>query len=188
MSLLILGLLIFFAAHWLLVVPGWRAALASRLGVNGRKALVALVSLGGFVLLVYGWQRAGAESLYAPPAFGYGLTHWLMLPALILLVAAYAPSNIRWFTRHPMLWATVLWAAGHLAANGELRAVLLFGAFGLWALLTMWLINRRDEPQPARRVAWPMEWLVLAAGVAAWLLLARFHALFTGVALRSPWH
>ena len=53
----------------------------------------------------------------------------LMLPALVLLVAAYVPSRIRTAVRHPMLASVKLWAFAHLLTNGDLASVLLFGSF-----------------------------------------------------------
>jgi hypothetical protein len=44
--------------------------------------------------------------------------------------------------RHPMLWGTAIWAVAHLAVNGDLASVILFGSMGGWALFSMKLINR----------------------------------------------
>jgi uncharacterized membrane protein len=38
-----------------------------------------------------------------------------------------------------------LWALGHLIANGRLNAVILFGAFFVWAALTFVTRRRRDR-------------------------------------------
>ena len=51
-----------------------------------------------------------------------------MIPAMILLVAAYVPSRIRTAVGHPMLTALMIWAFAHLLANGDLASVLLFGS------------------------------------------------------------
>ena len=40
-------------------------------------------------------------------------------------------------TRHPLLWALALWSLSHLAPNGDLAHVLLFGGFALMALAAM---------------------------------------------------
>jgi hypothetical protein len=58
----------------------------------------------------------------------------LLLPAMILLVAAYVPSRIRTAVRHPMLVAVALWAFGHLLANGDLASAVLFGTFLAYAV------------------------------------------------------
>ena len=72
----------------------------------------------------------------------------LMWPALILLAAAYIPSNIRTRMRHPMLAAIKLWAVAHLAANGDLAGVLLFASFLAYAIYDRISVKRRAALGP----------------------------------------
>lgn len=181
MTLLILGLVIFFGVHLVPAVPDLHRNLRARLGEYGWKGMMSLIAIAGFVLIVVGWQRAPFVPVYAPPEFGHWLPRILMLPALVLLAAAYLPSNIRRFTRHPMLWATVMWAIAHLFANGDLRSLLLFGAFLVWSLFDMWSANRRGARLLDRNVPWYQEFAPLAAGAIAYTLLARFHGELFGV-------
>ena len=59
----------------------------------------------------------------------------LMLIALILLASSgFKRSHIAVIVHHPMLWAVVLWSAGHLVANGTAADLLLFGAFLVWSV------------------------------------------------------
>ncbi|MBX3430240.1 MAG: hypothetical protein KF779_11730 [Hyphomonadaceae bacterium] len=46
-------------------------------------------------------------------------------------------------TRHPFLWGVTLWGAGHLLANGERFAVMLFGALALMAIFGARSIDRK---------------------------------------------
>lgn len=181
MTLLIIGLIIFFGIHLVPAVPSLHAGVKARLGENGWKGFMTLIAIAGFVLIVVGWQRAPYVPVYAPPEFGQWMPRVLMLPALILLAAAYIPSNIKRFTRHPMLWGTVLWAVAHLFANGDLRSVMLFGAFLAWSLFDMWSANRRGARLRAERVPWFHELVILATGLAAYGLIARFHGALFGV-------
>jgi uncharacterized membrane protein len=162
-------------------VPRLHEALVARLGKNGWKVVMSLVAIAGFVMIIRGWQRAPLVPVYTAPEWGHWLPRILMLPALILLAAAYIPSNVKRFTRHPMLWATVIWAVAHLFANGEGRSLLLFGSFAVWALFDMWSANRRGARLREQRVALPFELMAIAAGVVAYLLLARFHSSLFGV-------
>src|SRR5690606_32971072 len=86
------------------------------------------------IILGYGAARTTAGLLYVPPAWGRALTGILMLPVFPLLFATYLPGRIQRALRHPMLWATVLWAAAHLLSNGGWADIILFGAFLVWAL------------------------------------------------------
>ena len=52
-----------------------------------------------------------------------------MLPAVILVVAAYIRGRIYTAVKHPMLAGVKLWAAAHLLANGDLGGIILFGSF-----------------------------------------------------------
>lgn len=181
MTLLVSGLLVFFAIHLVPAAPGLHARMTARMGKKGWKGFMALIALGGFLTIIAGWQRAPFVSVYAPPAFGHWMPRIFMLPALVLLAAAYIPSNVKRFTRHPMLWGTVIWAAAHLFANGDVRSLLLFGGFLAWALLEMWLLNRRGAFLSEQKVDWYYEAAVAAAGVIAYALLARFHGVFFGI-------
>lgn len=136
MSVLITGLIIFFAVHSIsLVSDSWRNRMAARIGEWPWKAAYGLASLIGLVLIVrgYGAARLDPVILYSPP-------HWLrqvavafLLPMFPLLLAAYLPGRILRVIKHPMLAATKLWAFAHLLANGTLADVLLFGSFLVWA-------------------------------------------------------
>jgi uncharacterized membrane protein len=151
MTLLILGLVLFLGVHSVAIVaPGWRDAQVARHGERPWKGVYALVALAGFVLLVvgYGQARQSPLVLYTPPAALRHLALLLMLPAFVLLLAAYLPGRIRAAARHPMLLATKLWATAHLLANGNFADVLLFGGFLAWAVADRISLKRR----PARPI------------------------------------
>lgn len=181
-----LGLAIFFATHALTgFARGPRAQLVQRLGANGYKGLYSLVSLAGFALIVIGWSAAPAAALYTPPSLLRHVTFLLMLLAFIALASAYLPAGrIKAALKHPMLVGVKLWAFGHLLANGEIRSVLLFGAFLAYAVADRIAVKRRGEPTP---VAGPAvnDAIAVAIGVAAWMGVYFFaHPYIAGVALR----
>ena len=64
------------------------------------------------------------------------MSHVIMLPALVLLVAGNVPaSHIRKQLRNPMLLGVVFWGLAHLWSNGDLAFTLLFGGFTLRGLI-----------------------------------------------------
>jgi uncharacterized membrane protein len=158
-----------------------KGSIVARLGKHGWRGVMSLVAIAGFAMIVIGWQRAPFVPVFSPPEWGHWLPRVLMLPALMLLAAAYIPSSVKRFTRHPMLWATVIWGISHLFANGDSRSMLLFGSFVVWALFDMWSANRRGETFKERPVPLRYEAVVVAVGVIAYLLFARFHGALFGV-------
>ena len=148
MSVLIAGLILFLGMHSIAITaPAWRTRVVSGGGEGVWKAVYALVSLLGFVLLVYGFglARQAPVVLYAPPHWLRHVTFLFMLPVFPLLLAAYLPGRIKSAAKHPMLAAVKFWAMGHLLANGMLADVLLFGAFLTWAVVDRISLKRRSQ-------------------------------------------
>ena len=60
--------------------------------------------------------------------------------------------NVKRVLRHPQLTGLIVWAIGHLLANGDILSVVLFGGLGVWAVAEIVLINRREgawvKPEP----------------------------------------
>ena len=69
-----------------------------------------------------------------------------MLAALILLASyLFKRSHITAAVHHPMLWAVLLWSAGHLVANGSVADLVLFGAFLVWSAADLASSYGRDR-------------------------------------------
>ena len=188
MTLLILGLLLFRGVHSIsMLAPGWRARQIARFGDKGWKGLYSLVSIAGFVLLIYGFRQAGQQPvlLYVPPLALRNLNALFTLVAFVLFVAAYVPRNhFKARLGHPMLMGVKFWAFGHLLATGMLRDMVLFGAFLLWAVLDFVLSRRRDRANGTVYPAGTLrgDLVTIAIGVAAWALFAFvLHARWIGV-------
>ena len=151
MLYLILGLVIFLGVHSVEIVsPTFRSAAVARLGERPYKAIYALLSIFGFVLLVWGYGVARQHPIlvYAPPLWMRHLTVLLMLPVFPLLLAAYLPGRIKAAVKHPMLAAVKAWAFAHLLANGMLADVPPFGGFLIWAVADRISVKRRAVLRP----------------------------------------
>ena len=149
MVLFLIGLVLFLGVHSVAIVaPAWRDAQAAR-NERAWKGGFALISIVGFVLLIYGYglARQAPVALWTPPAALRHVALLLMLPVFPLLLAAYLPGRIKRAARHPMLLAVKFWAAAHLLANGTLLDVILFGAFLVWAVLDRIAVKRRAVPR-----------------------------------------
>ncbi len=182
MALLILGLALFFGAHLTPTAPDFRLSLVGRLGLNGYKLGVTLLSLAGLASIVIGASALRGSSadalLWSPPLWTRHLAFALMFAACVLIVAVYIPSHIGAWARHPMLAGVAVWALAHLLANGDLLALLLFGGFGLFAVYDRISLEKRGAPvRPAAR-GWGGDALALALGGALWAaILFKLHAL-----------
>ena len=99
MMLLIVGLIIFFGVHILPTVPNVRDDLRSRLGDNVYKMVFSVLSLIGFAVIILGYHKMQLHPgknrvLWDFPEWTRHIALTLMLPAMILVVAANVPSRI----------------------------------------------------------------------------------------------
>lgn len=188
MTVLILGLLIFLGVHSVAIAsPQGRDALAAKLGEGAWKGLYSVVSIAGFVLLVWGYGQARAEPfvLYTPPAALRWVTAILMVPVFPLLLAPYVPGRIARTLKHPMLAAVKLWAFAHLLSNGTLADVVLFGSFLAWAVADRISFKRRAQrPLKTLPEANRNDIIVVVLGLA--LYFAFFHYLHVRLIGVSP--
>lgn len=179
MLTMIVGLLIFFAIHLVPTQPELRSGLVERFGEGAYKGIFAVASVLGLALIVMGYGKLQVmpgknPDLWYPPLWLRHVSLALMLPAMILLVAAYVPSRIRDVVKHPMLAAVKVWALAHLLANGDLASVVLFGSFLAWAVFDRISVKRRAARGPlGARTGGPIvnDALVIGAGVALYMLL-----------------
>lgn len=188
MFVLILGLILFLGPHSVrIVADDWRSSQIDRLGLNAWKGLYSVISIVGFVLIVWGYGRARAVpvELWQPPLGMRHLASLLTLAAFVLIAAAYVPrSRIRAFVGHPMVIGVMLWALGHLLSNGSLADLVLFGAFLVWAVLDLFSARRRDRVAGTARSAGALinDLTSIVIGVVAWFVFAMYlHAPLIGV-------
>ncbi|UWQ21687.1 NnrU family protein [Jannaschia sp. W003] len=171
MIVLVLGLLLWAGAHFFKrIAPDARA----RLGDRG-KGLVALLLVVSVVLMVLGYRAAPADAYWAPPAWTKHLNNLLMLVAFYLFGVGAAKGTTAGWLRHPQLTAVVLWSAAHVLANGEIKALVLFGGLGLWAVAEMIVINRAQpwERPAATSVKGDVKALVI--GLVLYAVVAAVH-------------
>ena len=181
MTLLILGVVVFIGAHLVPSIPSLHSSLQARVGRNRYRGLFSLVSLVGFVLLVVGMGRAPFVPVWDPPPWADRVAVWIMPVALVLLVAAFMPTNLKRVTRHPMLWGVTIWAAVHLLSNGDLASLILFGSFGAFSLFDMWSANRRGAELSSQALPYWRDLLVVVVGGIVYVAFLYSHAWLFGV-------
>ena len=188
MLVFLFGLGIFFVAHFYSAVrsraPG--KDIKERMGYGPYMGLYSLVSILGFVLICYGYGLTrGMGLIYSPPVWTKHINLLLMVPALILLVASQLPAGrIAKAVKHPMLLAVKIWALGHLLANGEINAVILFGGFLAYAVFDRIMVKKRGDngPGPDAALSPVMDLIAIVGGLAVYAALALWlHPILFGV-------
>jgi uncharacterized membrane protein len=168
----------FLGVHSVRVVgDGWRAAQIARMGETLWKGLYSLAAAVGLALIIWGYHLAQAQPivLWTPPSWMRHLGALLTVPAFVLLAAAYVPRNrIKAAVGHPMVAGVKLWAFAHLLVNGTLAAIVLFGAFLVWAVADFTSARRRDRAAGTRYPAGTAsrDAVVVVVGLVAWALFA----------------
>lgn len=195
MLLLAIGLVLFLGIHLVPTSPDLRNGLVERFGAMAYKAIFAVLSFAGLLLIIYGYHKLqinpGKNVFFGdpPPVAPGWLNHvtWLlMLPAMIALVAAYVPSRIRTVLKHPMLVAIKIWALAHLLVNWDLASILLFGSFLAYAVYDRISVKKRGALGPLGDkqggLVGDVVVLVVGVGLYAFMLKAG-HAWLIGVPL-----
>ncbi len=183
MLLLIAGLILFLIPH-LLKEMGVRQYVIDCFPSTGAyKGVFSLTVLAGLVLIVWGKSSSPFIMLWQPIFELHFISHILMIPASILLVAGNLPmSYTRKYLRNPMLLSVTFWGFSHLWSNGDMASALLFGGFSLWAgskfIFSGLKPSSSDE---SASLLWDL--IALLAGSALYVLISFYHGQLFGVGL-----
>ncbi|OUS24225.1 hypothetical protein A9Q99_25155 [Gammaproteobacteria bacterium 45_16_T64] len=182
MIYLIIGVVIFFSVHAVPSLPV-KQAMIQRVGLGPYKGLFSLLSALGLGLLIFGKGHAPFIELWQPPVWGRHITMLLMMFTVLMLVAYLIPNNLRKLIRHPMLIAILLWSLSHLLANGDLSSAILFGSFGLFAVIDMVAVNKRSDFVKPKDVSHLFDGLTVIVAGLVYGLFFIFHRNITGMPL-----
>lgn len=205
-EILISGLVLFMFLHILSGTHEARESIVSKTGLLAYRLIHSIGSVVGLILIVRGYSANPKVELYALQGWAQTAPIFIMPVALIFLVGSRPSSDIGRFTRHPMLWAIVLWSAAHLLANGDKASVMLFGSFLVYGLLAMKLADvkkAKSNPEAWEKIKQHTSVIPFVAllqgraepargdyglkavigGLFLYSLLLWLHSYFTGVAL-----
>jgi uncharacterized membrane protein len=162
MTMLIAAAAVFIGLHLLIAGTRLRDAIVGSIGEGPYMGLFSLASAGVIVWLVISYNMAFAAGSEVLWDFGPGVSHLgIIVVALAFLfavsglltpnptavaqqaAAAREPTGILRITRHPFLWGVALWAAFHVAANGDVASVMFFGTFLVLAVLGTFSIDAK---------------------------------------------
>ena len=161
MDVLVAATAAFLLTHLVTSTP-LRAKLVGAMGEWPYRGVYSLVAFATLAWMIVAYGAAPREPLW--PGFTY-LPRIVMPVVLVLLACGYwrnptivgaekllksddpARGIIR-ITRHPIMWAIMLWAGAHLLARGDARALVFFGGFFLMASLGTVLMDSRKTNHP----------------------------------------
>lgn len=181
MTILVLGLILFFAPH-LLREFGLRQPLKDALPSEGAyMGLYSLITLGGLGLIIWGKSLSPFQMIWQPIYEWRSLSLMLMIPALICLVAGNVPpSYLRKLLRNPMLVGVLLWSLSHLWANGDLASMLLFGSFAIWSSTKIFSLRSvADVESKPPSFIWDI--ISLLVGLGLYVVIGLYHGELFGV-------
>ena len=141
-----------------------RQKIVAVIGEGGYLALYSILAVAslGYLIWVYG-DVPRFDYLWLPNPDLYWVAKYSMPVALIFLVGGFMVKNptnvgasiaddeladpinlargVTRITRHPFQWSVVIWAAGHIVANGDLVSIIFFTSIGLVSLVGTVLID-----------------------------------------------
>ena len=184
----LVALTVFLAAHLIPASSGLRARLVASMGRTGYLTAYSILSLGLLVWLILAAQRAEAILLWDAALWQWHVPFAAMPLAAFMLVAGLAspnplsislrngpdPGAVVAITRHPVLWAFLIWSLSHIPPNGTLVALLLFGGMAVFSVLGFVLLDLKARKRVGRE-----RWRALSARTS----IIPFAALLSG---RAP--
>ena len=179
----VLAWVAFLGAHVIPMLPPVRARLVATLGTRNYFIAFGSMSVLLLWLLILATNAAPLVPLAAQMPWQRWLVNLAMPPAILLTVyglrapnpfglgrkgAGFDPERpgIVGITRHPLMWAFILWAGAHLIANPDLAHVIFFGVLLAYALRGMAKAESRARADGslaalgARTGFWPFAALV----------------------------
>ena len=149
-------------SHFGISSTALRDVLIARIGLGPYRGVYSLIAAAAIVWMVMAFNRAPAEPvLWWLRDLGAYVSIVFLPVALLLAVAGVSGRNptsvgrereledeepakgVLRITRNPLMWGIGVWALTHVLATGELRAVVLFGALAILALVGTVLIDRK---------------------------------------------
>jgi uncharacterized membrane protein len=171
---LALAAAVFVGSHVGLSSQRSRAWLVGRLGRPVFLVLYSVLAIGALVWLIAAYADAPTLAVWPRAAWTRYVPLAVMPLSAVLLVAGLgtagatvlsdgrlpegaelAPGILK-VTRHPVMWAMALWAASHVPANGDVAALLFFGAIlalALWGPVLLDAKHARTQGEGWARLA-----------------------------------
>jgi uncharacterized membrane protein len=180
MTEVVLALTAFLLLHSVPALPTIRGRLTAALGLRLYLLVYSTTSVALLIWVLRAawsteyvelWQpgsRSAIANLVLSPLGLFLVTAGLISPnpASVSFMAGDTAGAITTITRHPVLWGFLLWSIGHVAANGDMRSLLIFGGLGLFSAVGI----RVTEKRARRRMG--EDWLPVERSTSIFPLIA----------------
>jgi uncharacterized membrane protein len=170
----------FLLTHTIPAIRPLRLRLTEWLGVKPYITLYSLLSLAVLGWMGLAYSRAPYEELWLITVPSRFFPILLMPLAGVLFVCAVSTPNplsigigakgfdpekpgILRLTRHPLVWAFILWSGSHIPPNGDVASLLMFGLFFFLAMAGPFILDVKNKKSLGLD-----KWRRLAANTSNW--------------------
>ncbi len=164
MNEMMVAALVWVVTHLGISSTSLRRILVEAIGEKAYLGLYSLVAAMALGFLIWTYTSVPRfDYLWMPNPDLYWVTKITMPIAFVLLLGGFMvknPTNVGMsidsseqavdmargvtrITRHPLQWAVILWAVGHIVANGDTVSVIFFGSFLVLSLLGSFLMDKK---------------------------------------------
>jgi len=220
MTLLTVACAAFFLLHLGVSSTPLRGMVKEAVGENGYLgiySLLAFASLGAMIYFYAGIDHS--DFIWLPNALSYKITKVILLLSIVLIVVGTMtknPTAVKMegaidnelpgavkITRHPLQWGILLFAIGHLIANGDQASIVFFGTLALLSAVGMVAMDKRKKANGSEKwqtfyentslipfaailsgkttlKAAEINWLAVVIGVALYAAIYWFHNFVSG--------
>jgi len=182
LSLLIIGIVIFFSIH-LVPITLLKKILINQLGENKYKALFSLIAIVGLLIIIYGFARADFYLIWDPLPYSKTIALALMPISILLLITANMQTSIKRYIKHPMLIGILIWSFVHLISNGDLRSIILFASFGVYALIDIIFSKKVLTTNNTANYTLTKDIIVVIIGFLVYAIIVYCHQYIAGIAI-----
>lgn len=180
MTILALGVVFFAILHLVPAVPALKSAVKVQTGEAAYGMVFGLASIVAIVVIIIGWRNASFVPAYEPPTWGRHANFVLTFVAFLFLGIFLFRGRWRQAVRFPMGIAVVIWAIGHLLANGDWASIILFGGMMAYGSLHM-ALGVSNGVRPTAEVRAGHDLMAMLAGLALYTAMTQLHPVVTGV-------
>lgn len=182
MSQVILALAAFLLLHSVPAIPTIRGRLIAALSLRFYLLSYSVTSVALLIWVLHAAWKADYVEIWQPDPRGALANLILSPPGLFLVTAGLispnpasvsfmtgaTPGAVTAITRHPVLWGFLLWSLGHVAANGDIRSLLVFGGLGLFSAIGILVAEKRARRRMGDR------WSSIEGSTSVFPLIALF--------------